>query len=136
MGKKVYNMASCMLSILDSLKLYDNDSLELGDETLSEVMLRKMKAYKVDLNKELNTTHIKPVTKRLASDFEFVDKLFQYKYKTTVQGTDDYAVGYALLNVPKNATFNNNRSTLFNKRHVAGKHEIDTDSITDLTINF
>ena len=28
------NMSACMLSILDSLKLYDNNSLELGDETL------------------------------------------------------------------------------------------------------
>lgn len=53
---KIYNMASCMLSILDSLKLYDNDSL-------SEVMFRKMKAYNIDLNKELGFTHLKPITK-------------------------------------------------------------------------
>ena len=33
-------MASCMLSILDSIKLYDNDSLELGDETLSQMMFK------------------------------------------------------------------------------------------------
>ena len=56
-------MASCMLSILDSLKLYDNDSLLLDDETLSEVMFRKMKAYNIDLNKELGFTHLKPVSK-------------------------------------------------------------------------
>ena len=56
-------MASCMLSILDSLKLYDNNSLELGDETLSEMMFRKMKAYNIDLNKELGFTHLKPFTK-------------------------------------------------------------------------
>ena len=60
---KIHNMASCMLSILDSLKLYDNDSLLLEDETLSEVMFRKMKAYKIDLNKELGFTHLNPVSK-------------------------------------------------------------------------
>jgi len=58
-----HNMAACMLSILDSLKLYDNNSLELGDETLSEMMFRKMEAYDIDLNKELDFTHLKPVTK-------------------------------------------------------------------------
>lgn len=60
---KIYNMASCMLSILDSLKLYDNDSLLLDNETLSELMFRKMKAYNIDLNKELGFTHLKPITK-------------------------------------------------------------------------
>ncbi len=60
---KIHNMASCMLSILDSLKLYDNDSLLLDNETLSEVMFRKMKAYNIDLNKELGVTHLKPITK-------------------------------------------------------------------------
>ena len=61
----INNMASCMLSILDSLKLYDNDSLELGDETLSEMMFRKMKAYNIDLNKELGFTHLKPIPKNI-----------------------------------------------------------------------
>jgi hypothetical protein len=59
--EKVENMASCMLSILDSIKLADNDSLDLSEETLSEVMFRKMKAYNIDLNKELGFTHLKPV---------------------------------------------------------------------------
>lgn len=61
--EKIHNMASCMLSILDSLKLYDKGHLELGDETLSEVMFRKMKAYNIDLNKELGFDHLKPVKK-------------------------------------------------------------------------
>ena len=60
---KIHNMASCMLSILDSLKLYDNDSLLLDNETLSEVMFRKLKAYNIDLNKELGFTHLKPISK-------------------------------------------------------------------------
>ena len=59
---KVHNMASCMLSILDSLKLYDNDSLVLDDETLSQMMFRKMEAYNIDLNEELGFTHLKPAT--------------------------------------------------------------------------
>lgn len=61
---KIHNMASCMLSILDSLKLYDNDISLLDNETLSEVMFRKMKAYNIDLNKELGFTHLKPITKK------------------------------------------------------------------------
>lgn len=62
--EKIHNMASCMLSILDSLKLYDNVSLDVSNETLSEIMFRKMKAYKIDLNKELGFTHLKPVSKK------------------------------------------------------------------------
>jgi len=67
--EKIPNMASCMLSILDYLKLQDNckeseeDMLHLNDETLSEMMFRKMKAYNIDLNEELGFTHLKPVTK-------------------------------------------------------------------------
>ncbi len=63
-NEKVHNMASCMLSILDSLKLYDTNALLLENETLSEVMFRKMKAYNIDLNKELGFTHLTPITKK------------------------------------------------------------------------
>ena len=64
-----YNMASCMLSILDYLKLQDKckkgegDMLDVNNETLSEMMFRKMEGYNIDLNKELDFTHLKPVTK-------------------------------------------------------------------------
>lgn len=67
--EKIENMASCLLSILDYLKLQDNckddseDMLQLNDETLSEMMFRKMKAYNIDLNKELGFTHLRPVDK-------------------------------------------------------------------------
>jgi len=61
---KVFNMASCMLSILDTLKLFDKDSLYMEDETLSEIMFRKMSAYDIDLNKELGFTHLEPVKKK------------------------------------------------------------------------
>ena len=59
--EKAYNMASCLLSILDSLKLYDEGSLYTEDETLSEMMFRKMKAHGIDLKKELGFTHLQPV---------------------------------------------------------------------------
>ena len=68
--EKIANMASCMLSILDYLKLQDNcedgseDMLKLNDETLSEMMFRKMRGYDIDLNKELGFEHLKPVTKK------------------------------------------------------------------------
>jgi len=62
-SEKIKNMAACMLSILDDLKLQDNDSLDVSEETLSEMMFRKMKAYNIDLNKELGFNHLKPVKK-------------------------------------------------------------------------
>jgi hypothetical protein len=65
--KKIENMASCLLSIYDSLKLHDTGSL-CNDETLTENMFRKMKAYRIDLNKELGFTHLKPVTKEDLSE--------------------------------------------------------------------
>ncbi len=61
--EKIHNMASCMLSILDTIKLHDCDSLYEDDETLSQMMFRKMQAYDVDLNKELDFDHLRPVTK-------------------------------------------------------------------------
>jgi len=60
----IFNMASCMLSILDSLKLHDEGQLNLEDETLSEIMFRKMKGYNIDLNHELGFNHLKPIKKR------------------------------------------------------------------------
>lgn len=59
---KLEDAYSCMLSILDTLKLHDKGSLYEEDETLSEMMFRKMGAYNIDLNKELGFTHLTPVT--------------------------------------------------------------------------
>jgi hypothetical protein len=64
MKAKRQDLLDCMLSIYDTLKLHDNGSLLEDDETLSEIMFRKMKAYNIDLNKELGFTHLKPVTKK------------------------------------------------------------------------
>ena len=62
--EKREDMAKCLLSILDTLKLYDTNQLELGDETLSQIMFRKMESHNIDLNKELGFTHLKPITKK------------------------------------------------------------------------
>ena len=66
----------------------------------------------------------------------FVYKLFKYTYTYYVQGTEEKDIEYALLHVPEDATFNNNRSTLFNKRNKEHCHEIDIESVEDLTVRF
>ena len=66
----------------------------------------------------------------------FVYKLFSYSYIYYCQGTKEHGVEYALLCVPENASFNNNRSTLFANRNQKYNHEIDVESIVDLTIKF
>ena len=67
---------------------------------------------------------------------EFVNKLFKYTCYTYCQGTRDRDVDYALLYVPNDASFNNNRSTLINKKHREGYYEIDINSVEDMTIKF
>lgn len=67
---------------------------------------------------------------------EFVNKLFKYTYTYYVQGTEEQGTEYALMYVPKDATFNNNRSTLLNRRNKEYYHEIDVESVQDLTVNF
>lgn len=42
----------------------EEDELQLNDETLSEMMFRKMEGHNIDLNKELGFTHLKPVKKK------------------------------------------------------------------------
>lgn len=66
---------------------------------------------------------------------EWISRLFKYNYTSYCQGTADRGVEYALLYVPKSTTFNNNRSTLINSRHNSN-HEIDIESVEDLTIEF
>lgn len=61
--ERLHEVFSCMLSILDTIKLHDYGSLYEEDETLSEMMFRKMEAYNIDLNKELGFDHLKPVKK-------------------------------------------------------------------------
>ena len=61
--ERLHEVFSCMLSILDTIKLHDYGTLYEEDETLSEMMFRKMGAYNIDLNKELGFDHLKPVKK-------------------------------------------------------------------------
>ena len=66
----------------------------------------------------------------------FVYKLFKYNYTYYVQGTEEQDTEYSLLYVPEDASFNNNRSTLFQRRNEKNYHEIDIESVVDLTIKF
>lgn len=67
---------------------------------------------------------------------KFVYRLYSYEYKYHVQGTEERDVEYALLHVPEDASFNNIRSTLLNAKHRNYSHEIDINSVVDLTIQF
>ena len=62
MEKEPNKYAQCLLSIYDSLKLHDSGSL-WDEETLTEIMWRKMKAYDIDLNEELGFDHLTPTKK-------------------------------------------------------------------------
>jgi len=53
-----------------------------------------------------------------------------------VQGSTEKDTEYALMHVPKDASFSNNRSTLINARYKKYSHEIDVYSVEDLTIQF
>ena len=89
--EKLDNAFSCLLSILDTIKLHDKGILYEEDETLSQMMFRKMSAYKIDLNKELNFDHLEPVTveqrdknRRFLDDeksLEFSKSLFHWIHK-------------------------------------------------------
>jgi len=94
-GDKTHNMASCMLSILDSLKLYDNGVLVLNGETLSEMMFRKMKGYEIDLNMELGFDHLKPVE---GPKTQLIDILNEERSLTKMFDSDN-RVAMELLNI-------------------------------------
>ena len=63
-------------------------------------------------------------------------KLFKYRVTTYCQGSADRSEDYALLHVPEDAVFNNNRSTLMNAKHREGIYEIDINSVEDMTVVF
>jgi len=63
-------------------------------------------------------------------------RLLKYRYKYFVQGSEENAEEYALILCPKDASFNNVRSTLFNERYKSYYHEIDIESVKDLTIKW
>jgi hypothetical protein len=63
-------------------------------------------------------------------------RLLSYTYVTYCQGTADEGQGYALIKIPDDASFNNARSTLIQRKHIEGQYEIDIESIEDLTIKW
>lgn len=67
-------------------------------------------------------------------DWKYV--LLEYDYSKDCQGTTDWYHGYALIHLPKDATFIDARSALFNAKHRKYDHEIDIDSVEDCTIEF
>jgi len=62
--------------------------------------------------------------------------LLEYNYTYYCQGTEEQDHAFALIHCPEDCSFNNVRSTLFNTRNVEYYHEIDIDSIKDMTIEF
>jgi len=63
-------------------------------------------------------------------------RLLKYNYKYDCQGTDEYGVDYALVFAPKDACFNNVRSTLFNEKYKKNDYEIDINSVENMTIKY
>ncbi len=63
-------------------------------------------------------------------------RLLKYSYKYFVQGSEEHSEEYALIHCFKDASFNNVRSTLFNERYKEYTHEIDIESVKDLTIKW
>jgi len=107
---KTKNMASCMLSILDSLKLFDLNSLDTSQETLSEIMFRKMKGYNIDLNKELDFDHLKPIPKKeqldeLKSDYHYRISIIESNLNLLFNSeiNEDEKLRYSIIEQIKNA---------------------------------
>lgn len=62
--------------------------------------------------------------------------LLEYDYTYYCQGTKEYDHTFALIHCPEDCSFNNVIGTLINNRNVEYYHEIDIDSIKDMTIEF
>ncbi len=67
---------------------------------------------------------------------EFRYRLLGYSYKYYTQGDAEWVNTFALIYAPKDASFANVRSTLIKAKHVENQHEIDIDSVEDLTIKW
>jgi hypothetical protein len=61
--------------------------------------------------------------------------LLKYNYISHCQGTEDKGIDYALVYAPDDASFNNIRSRLFNKKNEEYNHEIDVESVENMTID-
>ncbi len=81
--------------------------------------------------------HLKQVEDFIKKDsFVIKPRLLKYRYKQVSQGTADQAIEYAFIYAPQNATFNNVRSVLMKEKYKEHYHEIDLNSVEDLTINY
>ena len=61
-------------------------------------------------------------------------RLLEYRYRYSVQGTDEEGIDFALVYVPENASFAIARSVLINQRYQKFDHEIIIESVIDKTI--
>jgi hypothetical protein len=62
--------------------------------------------------------------------------LLEYDYKYDCQGTDEYGHAFALIHCPQDCSFNNIRSTLIQEKYEKFYHEIDVESVKDITIEW
>ena len=62
--------------------------------------------------------------------------LLEYDFTEYCQGSADRGRTMALIHCPEDCSFNNIRSTLFNKRYRKNYHEIDIDTVIDVTIEW
>ena len=67
--------------------------------------------------------------------FPMQPRLMKYSYQYECQGTDEWGVEYAMVFVPEDATFNNARSVLVNKRD-RPNHKIQIETVEDITIQY
>ena len=63
-------------------------------------------------------------------------KLFKYQYHYYNQGTKEIDVEYVLLHIPENIDIYDIKELLYQQRHDHYNHNIDLDSIVDLSIKF
>ena len=62
--------------------------------------------------------------------------LFEYDYIAYCQGTADKGHTFALVHCPEDCSFANARGTLFKDRNREYNHEIDINSVKDVTIEW
>jgi len=62
--------------------------------------------------------------------------LLEYDYISHCQGSEDLGSASALIHCPADCSFNNIRSTLYQKRNRPYNHEILIDTVKDVTIEW
>jgi len=62
--------------------------------------------------------------------------LLEYDFIEFCQGSEDRGTTMVLIHCPADCSFNNIRSTLYQKRHRENYHEILIDTVIDVTIEW